>query len=117
MQSRIGIARSSLLRSFKARASYSIVQAKFLPRLPAGERRAALPQACLREISIFEAFEVALNEFASVMGLRAPRALGQCGKSPLNSRVKPDRKHRILRLYYLSSTSYDLANCHVCNSV
>src|SRR5208337_1924575 len=82
-----------------------MVQAKFLPHLPAGERRAALLQARLREITILEVFEVALDQLASVVGLRAPRASRQLGKSPLNFKVEPDRKHGNLPLYNTSYTS------------
>jgi hypothetical protein len=58
--------------------------------LVAGERWAALLQARLGEVTIFQVFEVALDKLASVIRLRAPRALGQFGESPLYLRVEAD---------------------------
>jgi hypothetical protein len=77
------------LRSFKARGSYSIVEAKFFPDLPAGERRAALRQAGLGEITIFEVLEVSLDELPNIERFCAPRASRQFGESPVNVRVEP----------------------------
>ena len=73
-----------------------MIQAKFFPDLPAGERWSALLQTRLCEITVFEVFYVPLDEFAGVIGLRAPSAFRQFGKPPLDFRVKPDRKHNVV---------------------
>jgi hypothetical protein len=78
-----------------------MVQAKFFPHLPAGKRWAPLLQARLREITVLEVLEVALDELASIIGLRAPRALSQFRQSPLGIRVEPNRKHRNLLVLHV----------------
>ena len=74
-----------------------MLQAKFLPHLPAGEWRAALLQTRLREIAVFEVFNVPLDELAGVVGFRPPRAFRQFGQSPFDVRVKPNRKPPLRR--------------------
>src|SRR5271157_5202266 len=83
-----------------------MVQAKFFPHLPAGESWAALFQARLRQIAVFEVFNVALDEFAGVVGFCPSRAFRQFGQSPLDVRVKPDRKHSVVPPSYILYT-YD----------
>jgi len=55
--------------------------------LLAGERATALLQTCLRETAVFEVFDVPLDEFAGVIGLRPTCTLGKLGEPPFNLRV------------------------------
>jgi hypothetical protein len=62
-------------------------QVKLFSHLSAGKRRAALLQARLCKITVFEVLNTPLDEFESIIGLGPPRAPRQFGKSPFDVRV------------------------------
>jgi hypothetical protein len=64
-----------------------MLQAKLFARLPAGKRWAALLQTRLCKITVFEVFNILLDEFADTAGLSPPRAPRQFGRSPFDVRV------------------------------
>jgi hypothetical protein len=62
-------------------------QAKLFSHLPAGKRGASLLQTRLCKITVFEVFNIALDEFTGIVGLGPPRAPRKFGQSPFDVRV------------------------------
>jgi hypothetical protein len=62
-------------------------QAKLFSHLSAGKRRAALLQTRLGKITVFEVFDIPLDEFAGIVGLGPRRAPSQFGQPPFDVRA------------------------------
>ena len=62
-------------------------QSKFFPHLFGGERGPALFQTRFRQVTVFEVYNLRLDEFAGVLGFRASGLFRESRQAALNFRV------------------------------
>ena len=62
-----------------------MLQPKYFTHLFAGQTRAAFRNGFFRQITVFEVFNISLNQLAGKVALRPSRALGKLGQSALNT--------------------------------